>query len=113
MGRGDEEDEMRTVYSYVRLILACWLFMGGLALQFVPSAAAVERDARHRERMLKAVAPEEREEWLRARDLGDARSEASLRLFGVLLGGLGLAAALFEAAYVCARSSRHCPLDAP
>ena len=41
----------------------------------------------------------------------DARSEAYLRLFGVLLGGVGLGIALFEAAYVCARSSRHCPLD--
>jgi hypothetical protein len=103
---------MRTVYSYIRLTLACWMFLGGVALQFVPSPAAVEREARHRERMLQSVPAEERAEWLKERDLADARSEASLRLFGVLLGGVGLALALFEAAYVCARSSRHCPLDA-
>jgi hypothetical protein len=102
---------MRVVYSYVRLLFACWMFLGGLALQFVPSAAAVERDARHRERLLQAVPVDQRGEWLRARDRDDARSEAYLRLFGVLLGGFGLAVALFEAAYVCARSSRHCPLD--
>jgi hypothetical protein len=102
---------MRTVYSYIRLILASWAFMGGVAIQFVPSAAAVERDIRHRERMLRNVPVEEREEWVKARDLDDARSEAALRLFGVLLGGVGLAVALFEAAYVCTRASRHCPLD--
>jgi hypothetical protein len=102
---------MRTVYSYIRLTLASWMFFGGLALQFVPSAAAVERDARHRERLLQAVPAEERAEWVRARDIEDARSEAYLRLFGVLLGGVGFGVALFEAAYVCARASRHCPLD--
>ena len=58
---------MRVVYSYVRLIFACWMFLGGVALQFVPSAAAVERDVRHRERMLQAVPAEQRAEWLRAR----------------------------------------------
>ena len=36
---------MRTVYSYLRLALACCLFLGGFAVQFVPSAAAVEREA--------------------------------------------------------------------
>src|SRR5262245_35595442 len=102
---------MRTVYSYIRLTLASWMFLGGVALQFVPSAAAVERDARRRERLLQAVPAEERAEWVRTRDVEDARSEAYLRLFGVLFGGVGFAVALFEAAYVCARSSRHCPLD--
>jgi hypothetical protein len=83
-----------------------------VALQFVPSAAAVERDVRLRERMLQSVPADERAEWLKARDLNDARSEAYLHLFGVLFGGLGLGIGLFEAAYVCARSSRQCPLDA-
>jgi hypothetical protein len=102
---------MRTVYSYLRLTVASWMFLGGLALQFVPSAAAVERDVRHRERMLQSVPAEERAEWLRARDLADARAEAYLKVFGILLGGIGFGVAMFETAYVCARSSRHCPLD--
>ena len=104
---------MRTVYSYIRLALACCLFLGGFAVQFVPSAAAVEHEARHRERQIQSVPAAERPEWLRARDLADARAEANLRLFGVLVGGVGLAMALFETAYVCARYSRHCPLDTP
>jgi hypothetical protein len=102
---------MKVAYSYVRLTLASWMFLGGVAIQFVPSAAAVEREARHRERLLEAMPVEERAEWLRARDIADARSEAYQRIFGVLFGGLGLAIALFEAAYVSARASRHCPLD--
>jgi hypothetical protein len=102
---------MRIVYSYARLTLGCWLFLGGVAVQFVPSPTTVEREARRRERLLQAVPSEQRAEWLRARDLDDARSEAYMRLFGVILGGFGLALALFETAYVCARSSRHCPLD--
>jgi hypothetical protein len=104
---------MRTVYSYIRLTLGCWMFMGGVAVQFVPSPAGSERDARQRDRLMTAVPTNERAEWLRQRDLDDSQSEASLRLFGVLLGGFGLAMALFEAAYVCARASRHCPLDSP
>jgi hypothetical protein len=102
---------MRFVYSYIRLFIASWMFLGGVAIQFVPSPAAVERGIRDREQRLQAVLAEERAEWLRARDMNDSSSEAYLRLFGVLLGGVGFAAALFEAAYVCARSSRHCPLD--
>jgi len=102
---------MRIAYSYIRLTLGSWMFLGGIAFQFIPSAAAVERETRHRERLLQDVPVDERAEWVRARDLGDARSEAYLRIFGVLFGGLGLAIALFEAAYVCARSSRYCPLD--
>ena len=35
---------MRNIYSFLRLIFASWMFMGGIALQFFPSAAAVERD---------------------------------------------------------------------
>jgi hypothetical protein len=102
---------MRTVYSYLRLTLASWMFLGGIALQFVPSAGARERDARQRERLLQSVPSEERAEWARLRDLDDATSEAYLHLFGVLLGGVGFAMALFEVAYVSARYSRHCPLD--
>lgn len=104
---------MRTLYSYIRLTLACWMFLGGVALQFVPSHAAVEREARQRERLLESIPTHERPEWIRQRDLDDSHSEASLRLFGVLLGGFGLAMALFEASYVSARASRHCPLDSP
>jgi hypothetical protein len=103
---------MRVAYSYLRLTLASWMFLGGIAIQFLPSAGTVEREARHRERMLQAVPVEERAEWLRLRDLGDARSDAAMRAFGVFFGGVGLAIALFESAYVCARASRHCPLDA-
>lgn len=102
---------MRTVYSYLRLTLACCMFLGGVALQFFPSAAAVQREARQRERLLPSVPAEERAEWVRARDRDDGSSEAYLHLFGVLLGGVGLGMALFEAAYVTARFSRHCPLD--
>jgi hypothetical protein len=102
---------MRIAYSYIRLTLASWMFLAGIAIQFVPSTAAVEREIRHRERLLETVPPDERNEWLRLRDLSDARSEASTRTFGVLIGGLGLAMALFETAYVSARASRHCPLD--
>ena len=102
---------MRYVYSYFRLFITSWMFLGGVAIQFIPSAAAVERDQRHRERMLQSVPVEERAKWVRDRDLQDGRSEAYLRLFGVLLGGVGFAGALFEAAYVCTKASRHCPLD--
>ncbi|SRR5579884_1563718 len=102
---------MRTVYSYARLTLAAWMFLGGVALQFFPSAASIGREARQREQLLQSVPAEQRAEWVRARDEGDASSEAYLHLFGVLLGGVGFGMALFEAAYVGARSSRHCPLD--
>jgi hypothetical protein len=104
---------MRTVYSYFRLTLGSCLFLGGIALQFVPSAAAVERDIRHRERQIKSVPVEEQTEWLRARDIADGRAEAYLRLFGVLLGGIGLGIALYEMAYVIAQYNRRCPLDPP
>ncbi len=102
---------MRMVYSYLRLMLASWMFLGGIAIQFIPSAAAVEREARQRERQLQTIPFEQREEWVLEEDRKGAQSESYLRLFGVLLGGAGFAVALFETAYVCARSSRHCPLD--
>jgi hypothetical protein len=102
---------MRTVYSYIRLTLASWMFLGGVALQFLPSAGALERESRYRERLLQSVPVESRAEWVRSRDLEDGRSESYIKLSGVLIGGVGFGMALFEAAYVCARSSRHCPLD--
>jgi hypothetical protein len=97
------------VYSYLRLLLASWLFMGGVAIQFLPSAASVERDTRERERQFAALAPDQRAQALRDRDIEDARSQAFLRLFGVLLGGLGFAMALHETAYVCAQYIRGSP----
>ena len=39
--------QMRVFYSYGRLFVASWLFMGGVALQFVPSASAVAREGEH------------------------------------------------------------------
>jgi hypothetical protein len=97
---------MRIFYSYARLFIASWLFMGGLAVQFLPSAASVARDARWRERQLKAVPANQRAQWIEDRDAEEASSQAYVRLFGVLLGGLGLAAALREAAYLSARYRR-------
>jgi len=104
---------MRSVYSFIRLTLASWMFMGGIALQFFPSVAAVEREASQRERLLPSIPAESRAEWIRVRDIEDAQSDSYVRLAGVLLGGVGFAMALFETAYVCARASRHCPLDYP
>jgi hypothetical protein len=96
----------RVIYSYARLFLASWLLMGGVAIQFLPSAAAVARDARWRERQLQAVPADEKTQWVEDRDTEDARTQAYVRLFGVLLGGLGLAAALRETALLIGRYSR-------
>jgi hypothetical protein len=97
---------MRIAYSYARLFIASWLFMGGVALQFVPSAAAEARNARWRERQLQPMPADQRAQWVEARDTEDANSQAYMRLFGVLLGGLGFAAALRETAYLLTRYSR-------
>jgi hypothetical protein len=97
---------MRVAYSYARLFVASWLFMGGVALQFVPSAAAVARDIRWRERQLQTIPAAQHAQWIEARDSEDANTQAYLRLFGVLLGGFGFAAALRETAYINARYSR-------
>ncbi len=97
---------MRAVYSYARLFIASWVFMGGLAMQFLPSAAAVARDARWRERQLQSVPADQQAQWVEDRDSEDARTQAYLRLCGVLLGGLGLAAALRETAYLLSRYGR-------
>jgi hypothetical protein len=97
---------MRVFYSYARLFVASWLFMAGIALQFVPSAAALERDARWREWQLQKVPAERRAQWVEDQDAKDARSQAYLRAFGVLLGGIGFAMALREAAYLSGKYGR-------
>jgi hypothetical protein len=97
---------MRVAFSYARLFIASWIFMGGVALQFVPTAAAVAREDRWRERQLQTIPAGQRLQWVEDRDTEDANSQAYLRLFGVLLGGLGFAAALRETAYLHARYSR-------
>jgi hypothetical protein len=94
---------MRVAYSYARLFIASWLLMGGVALQFVPTSAALERDARWRQRQLQTMPAEQREQWVIDRDTEDANTQAYVRLLGVLLGGLGCAAALRETAYLHAR----------
>ena len=104
---------MRTVYSYIRLVLASWMFLGGIALQFIPSNGAVIREAHRREQLIQAIPIDQRAEWTRTQDIEDSQSEAYLRLWGILLGGIGFAIALFETAYICARYSRHCPFDTP
>ena len=98
--------DMRVIYSYGRLFLASWLFMGGLALQFVPTPTSVAREARWRERQLQTVPADQQAKWVEDRDTEDASTQAYLRLFGVALGGLGLAAALRETAYLSGRYGR-------
>jgi hypothetical protein len=97
---------MRIFYSYGRLFLGSWLFMAGIAMQFVPSAAALERDARWRERQLQKLPADQRAQWVEERDGVDSRSQAYLRACGVLLGGLGFAMALREAAYLSGKYGR-------
>ena len=100
---------MRTVYSYLRLLIASCLFVGGVALLFLPSAGSVARNARWRERQLQTVPAHQRADWIYDQDLQDARNEAYVKVFGVVLGGLGLGGALLEAAYLCALYGRHDP----
>jgi hypothetical protein len=97
---------MRFAYSYARLFIASWLFMGGLALQFVPHPAAVARETRWRERKILTVPVEERQQWILNRDVEESTSQAYVRLFGVVLGGFGFAAALREAAYLTGKFCR-------
>ena len=94
---------MRVACSYARLFIASWLFMGGVALLFNPSPAAVARDARWRERKLETVPADQRSQWIEERDIEDAATRSYLRLFGVMMGGTGFAMALREAAYLNAR----------
>jgi hypothetical protein len=97
---------MRFAYSYARLFIASWLFMGGVAVQFIPSTAAIARYDRWRELQLQKVQPDQRQQWIEDRDAIDATSQAYARLFGVLLGGFGLAMALRETAYLTSRYNR-------
>ena len=96
----------RIFYSYARLFVASWLFLGGLALLFGPSAAAVAQDARWRERQLQTIPVEDRAKWIEDRDREDASSQAYVRLFGVVIGGFGFAAAMRETAYLLGRYGR-------
>src|SRR5260370_31928286 len=75
-----ERPSMRVFYSYARLFFASWLFMGGLAIQFLPSAAAVARDARWRERQLQTVPADQHAQWVEERDAEDASTQAYLRV---------------------------------
>lgn len=97
---------MRVAFSYTRLFFACWVFMGGAAMQLNPSPAAVARDARWREHKLETIPAEKRAEWIEDQDIEDASTRAYLRICGVMLGGAGLAMALRETAYLNARYSR-------
>lgn len=96
----------RVFFSYARLFIASWFFLGGLSLLYGPSAAAVARDDRWRERKLATVPADQRAHWVEERDNEDANTSAYLRLAGVVMGGFGFAAALREAAYLNARYSR-------
>jgi hypothetical protein len=97
---------MRAFYSYARLFIASWLFMGGLAIQFLPTTESLARDARWRERQLQTVPADQRAKWIEDRDTEDSHTYAYLRLFGVVLGGAGLAAALRETAYLTGKYGR-------
>ena len=96
----------RVMFSYARLFIASWLFLAGVGIQFLPSAAAMQRDARWRERKLKTIVEDQRAQWIEERDTEDSQSQAYLRLFGVIMGGAGFAMALRETAYLNARYSR-------
>jgi hypothetical protein len=97
---------IRIFYSYVRLFFASCVLLVGLALVLPRSPAAVARDARWRSRQLQTIPTGQQAQWIEERDTEDARCEAHLRIFGVLLGGMGLAAALRETAYLAGKYSR-------
>jgi hypothetical protein len=97
---------MSIVYSYARLVLAGWLAMAGVAAQFSPTPASVERDVRYRTEELRKVPDGQRDQWLLDYDTAAARSEAYFRIFGILLGGIGIGAGLHEAAFLFAKYSR-------
>lgn len=97
---------MAVVYSYARLVVAGWLVMAGVAAQFSPSAAAVERGTRWREIELRSVPAEKRDQWIQDADKESAKGEAYFRIFGVLLGGIGIGAALYEAAFLFGRYAK-------
>jgi hypothetical protein len=97
---------MRRIYSHARLILASWLLLAGLAVMAWPTAHGPARNARWRERQLADVPKAEHPAWHEARDQEDARAEGYLRTAGVLVGGLGLAWVVCEAAYLMRRRER-------
>ena len=96
----------RVMFSYARLFIASWLFLAGVGIQFLPSAASMQRDARWREKKLQTIPQDQRSQWIDDRDTEDSQSQAYLRLFGVIMGGAGFAMALRETAYLNARYSR-------
>ena len=97
---------MRVYMSYGRLFLASWFFLGGLALLFGPSPAGEARRMRERERQLLTIPVEEHSQWIRERDDEDSKISAYMRLLGVLIGGMGFAAAMRETAYLSGRYGR-------
>jgi hypothetical protein len=101
-----DRPQIRVFYSYARLFVAALLFMGGLACLFAPTAAAQQRDAHWRERMQRTMPESQIAQWIEYRDDIDARTYAYLHIFGVILGGVGLAMSLRETAYLTARYSR-------
>jgi hypothetical protein len=99
---------MRVYMSYGRLFLASWFFLGGLALLFGPSPAGEARRMRERERQMLTleIPPKEQPQWIKQRDEDDSKISAYMRLLGVLIGGLGFAAAMRETAYLSGRYGR-------
>jgi hypothetical protein len=97
---------MAIAYSYARLVIAGWLVMAGVAAQFSPTAASVERDVRSRDEEAKTIPADKRDQWVRDQDSASAKAEAYFRIFGILLGGIGIGAGLHEAAYLFAKYSR-------
>ena len=97
---------MRVYMSYGRLFLASWFFLGGLALLFGPSPAGEARRMRERERQLQTIPTEQHPQWIKDRDDDDSKISAYMRLLGVLIGGMGFAAAMRETAYLSGRYGR-------
>ena len=97
---------IRVWLSYARLFVATCLFMGGLACLFGQSPAAAQRIAHWRESQLRTMPQSQIEAWIAYQDTVDAQGYAYLRVFGVVLGGVGLAMALRETAYLHARYAR-------
>lgn len=95
-------------FGYFRLILASWLFLGGMAFQFWPSEADVQRESRARERTWrpKGLSIEQKDAQGALLDEQDARNQLLLRLGGIFLGGIGFAVVLHEAACIAARFNR-------
>ncbi len=97
---------MRVYMSYGRLFLASWFFLGGLALLFGPSPAGEARRMRERERELLTIQAEEHPRRIKEQDEDDSKTAAAIRLLGVLIGGMGFAAAMRETAYLSGRYGR-------